>query len=73
MRRIILYFCTNALVGRNWRWLKRLWNIGEYLLNGTDTARVFLYQASEHGLDVGEPMFLTVILGRAGQWRVLSF
>ena len=47
--------------------------IGEDVLNGTDTARVFLYQISENGLDVGEPMPLTVILEQAGQWRVSSF
>jgi hypothetical protein len=47
--------------------------IGEAKLNATDTARVFLYQISENGLDVGEPMPLTVILEQAGQWRVSSF
>ncbi|MDR1324760.1 MAG: hypothetical protein LBK00_01850 [Treponema sp.] len=47
--------------------------IGEAVLNNTDTARVFLYQISEHGLDVGEPMPLTVILEQAGQWRVSLF
>ncbi|MDR2418916.1 MAG: hypothetical protein LBD79_07660 [Treponema sp.] len=47
--------------------------IGADALNSTDTVRVFLYHLSENGLDVGEPMSLTVILEQAGQWRVSSF
>jgi hypothetical protein len=48
--------------------------LGEDSLNDTDTARVFLYQISENGLDVGEPLPMTVTLEQAGgQWRVSAF
>jgi hypothetical protein len=47
--------------------------VGEDLLNGTDTERVFLYYIRENGVDVGEPLSLTVVLEQAGQWRVSLF
>jgi hypothetical protein len=47
--------------------------IGADSANNTDTKQVFLCQVSEKGIDVGAPIPITVVLERAGQWRVSNF
>jgi hypothetical protein len=47
--------------------------IGADSANSNDTTQVFLCQISEKGIDVGEPIPISVVLEKAGQWRISNF